>query len=74
MKLDEVFELGDTASQMVNFSLNAGSALYLIHCLPDLLFATKPVGDFLYFALIGVICKFGVALHKISRFNAYMQR
>jgi len=68
-----VFGLGATACQLVSFSLNAGSALHLIHCLPELLCATKPVGDFLYFALIGVICKFGVALHKISRFNAYMQ-
>jgi hypothetical protein len=57
----------------VCFSPDAGGVLHLLRCLPELLSASKPVGDFLYFALIGVICKFGIALHQISRFNACMQ-
>ncbi|MGK3126440.1 hypothetical protein ACCY16_20190 [Candidatus Pantoea formicae] len=61
------------ADQKVRFSADAGGVLHLLRCLPNLPSASKPVGDFLYFALNGVICKFGVALHKISRFNTYMQ-
>ncbi|WP_336749725.1 hypothetical protein [Pantoea vagans] len=66
-------ELVVIADRKVRFSRDAGGVLHLLCCLPDLPSDSKPVGHFLYFALIGVICKFGVALHQISRFNACKQ-